>query len=205
MISFNQIMDLQNLKIGDRIRLARKEAGLTSQLRLAVELDFPDGQMVGRYERGTTIPPIEKLAQIAEATGKPLYWFFLGPLENPIESDPQPQSDNLFIVASKGSGFTQDPPNLFTHDELAHRLLALETRTMGEITEEQVEKMVNKFGLSLANNHDNYSLEHLHAVALLAKHDEDAKEKLESFLFAHNNVVGEERLQAMRRSKGSRK
>lgn len=60
--------------LGRRIALARNEAGLT-QPKLAEKLGVNRSQ-VAKYESGENSPRFEKLARLAEVTGKPIAWFF---------------------------------------------------------------------------------------------------------------------------------
>ena len=54
-------------KLGQRVAELRKRAGLT-QLKLAEKVDVAV-ETISRLERGVTLPGIEKLAEIAKATG----------------------------------------------------------------------------------------------------------------------------------------
>lgn len=63
--------------LGARIRKARQWANL-SQDEMA-ELTDVSAVQVSRWENDKSSPTIPRLAQIAQATGQPLYWFFLGP------------------------------------------------------------------------------------------------------------------------------
>lgn len=63
------------LSLGDKLRLARKEAKL-SQLELGVALKVSDKTISG-YESSRISPPIDKLMLIAELLKKPVS-FFLG-------------------------------------------------------------------------------------------------------------------------------
>ena len=58
-------------KLGRRVAELRKRAGLT-QLKLAEKVDVAV-ETVSRLERGVTLPGIEKLAEIAKATGTQPY------------------------------------------------------------------------------------------------------------------------------------
>jgi transcriptional regulator with XRE-family HTH domain len=62
-------------ELAARIRTARKEAGLTRE-HLAGKIDVSLATVV-RYETGRTqnISTV-RLSRIAEATGKPIVWFF---------------------------------------------------------------------------------------------------------------------------------
>jgi transcriptional regulator with XRE-family HTH domain len=63
-------------EIGQRIRQAREDAGLT-QAELADKIDVATAQSISRYERGETEVSARRLRRIAEATGKPLSFFIL--------------------------------------------------------------------------------------------------------------------------------
>jgi transcriptional regulator with XRE-family HTH domain len=61
--------------LSTRIRRARTEAGLTRE-QLAVKIGVSMATLV-RYETGRTKRlPLVKLDKIAQATGKPVVWFF---------------------------------------------------------------------------------------------------------------------------------
>lgn len=61
------------LSLGDKLRLARKEAKL-SQLELGVALKVSDKTISG-YESGRISPPIDNLLMIAELLKKPVSYF----------------------------------------------------------------------------------------------------------------------------------
>lgn len=63
--------------LGARIKKARQWAGL-GQDKMA-ELTDVSAVQVSRWENDKSSPTIPRLEQIAQATGQPLYWFFLGP------------------------------------------------------------------------------------------------------------------------------
>lgn len=90
MICSGEMEDLSvEKRIGMRIRLARKLAGFSSQASLAEAIEMTDHQMIGRYERGDVTPPIERLKEIGLVTGRPLYWFFLGPTGVQLRFSPE--------------------------------------------------------------------------------------------------------------------
>lgn len=64
-------------ELGQRIKSAREEAGLT-QRELANLVGLADGQAVSNYERAVTQPTRERLRRISEATRKPLAYFLDG-------------------------------------------------------------------------------------------------------------------------------
>ena len=64
-------------KLGRRVAELRKRAGLT-QLKLAEKVDVAV-ETISRLERGVTIPGVEKLAEIAEATGNEAYQVLVFP------------------------------------------------------------------------------------------------------------------------------
>lgn len=58
----------------ERLVRARLEAGLTQEeLARAAEISLAS---VSKYERGERSPLGPRLRRIAEATGKPVHWFF---------------------------------------------------------------------------------------------------------------------------------
>ena len=59
-----------------KVRRAREDAGLTQE-QLA-ELCGVTVNSVGHYEGGRAVPKVDTLERIADATGKPLAWFFGG-------------------------------------------------------------------------------------------------------------------------------
>ncbi|MCP4481357.1 MAG: helix-turn-helix domain-containing protein [bacterium] len=63
-------------KIDDKIRRARKDAGLT-QIELSKKLGVK-GNPIGKYEMGISTPKIEALKKIAKATNKSLAFFLEG-------------------------------------------------------------------------------------------------------------------------------
>lgn len=68
------VTDLHSLTLGSRIRAARLEAGFTNSEQLAVRLRVGQ-RTVQRWETGKSDPTIEKLIEVAKATGKPLAFF----------------------------------------------------------------------------------------------------------------------------------
>lgn len=66
--------DLHSLTLGARIRAARVEAGFRNSEQLAVRLCVGQ-RTVQRWETGKSDPTIEKLIEVAKATGKPLAYF----------------------------------------------------------------------------------------------------------------------------------
>ena len=63
-------------QIGDLVRRARQEAGLKQEA--LAELVGVASPSISHYENGRQVPRIEVLERIADATGKPLPWFFGG-------------------------------------------------------------------------------------------------------------------------------
>lgn len=61
--------------LGSKIRQARREAGFKNSETLAVQLGV-GARTMQRWEQGAGQPSIERLIQIAEATAKPLAFFF---------------------------------------------------------------------------------------------------------------------------------
>lgn len=59
--------------LADRIRIARQEARL-SQDALGRGIGLSD-KSISSYEKGRSIPPLAKLKQIAEQTGRPISYF----------------------------------------------------------------------------------------------------------------------------------
>ena len=66
--------DLQPTPIGSRIRLARRDAGLT-QDQLAERVGYSRRSVPG-WERNETHPRPGALARIADVTGRPVSWFY---------------------------------------------------------------------------------------------------------------------------------
>ena len=67
-------MSMGRSQIGERIKLAREDAGMT-QADLARKVGLEHPQSVSRYERGETEVPPKRLRAIAEATGRPMSFF----------------------------------------------------------------------------------------------------------------------------------
>lgn len=68
------LMALGQEELGQRIKEAREDAGLTQQ-ELADRIGIKQGQTVSNYERGVTEVTTKRLRRIAEATGKPITFF----------------------------------------------------------------------------------------------------------------------------------
>jgi transcriptional regulator with XRE-family HTH domain len=74
--------------IGERLRTARKEAGLTQQ-EVADRVGIGT-EGYGHYERSFRTPPIEMLLRIGEVLGKPIFYFLPGVEEtSDLRFDPQ--------------------------------------------------------------------------------------------------------------------
>lgn len=71
--------DLQPIAIGRRMAQARKEAGLTQE-ELAKRIGYIARSVAG-WERDETHPRPKALNAVAEATGRPVSWFYAMPLE----------------------------------------------------------------------------------------------------------------------------
>ena len=71
--------------LGNRIRDARTKAGLT-QAQLAAEVGLTTIQTIGSYEAGRQLPPLARLARIAEVTGLPIE-FFTSESSDPARSE----------------------------------------------------------------------------------------------------------------------
>ena len=65
---------MQQANLPERMRRARKEAGLT--LQKAAELSNRHWMTIWRGEKGATEPEKATLADLAEVYGKPLEWFY---------------------------------------------------------------------------------------------------------------------------------
>ncbi|GEM_PF-3562607 len=61
--------------VGQRIRKARKEAGI-SQERLADKLGLSGNNVISRWENGIGSISVEQLAKIADLTHRPISYFF---------------------------------------------------------------------------------------------------------------------------------
>lgn len=81
---------LGQTEIGDRIRAARRRAGL-SQPELAIKIGMaPRGETISRYERGQERVPGYRLERIAEATNQPLSFFVGDEPELPVTEPSAP-------------------------------------------------------------------------------------------------------------------
>jgi transcriptional regulator with XRE-family HTH domain len=74
--------------LGEKIRAARAAKGW-KQKHLAAQVDV-EPITVSRWERGATRPDLDVIAQVAEATGKPVSYFLGGG-----EAEAQPSSPRL--------------------------------------------------------------------------------------------------------------
>jgi transcriptional regulator with XRE-family HTH domain len=64
----------KDIEVGNRIRIARVAIGMSQEkLADALGLSF---QQVQKYEKGVNRVAPSRLAVVAEATGKPVAWFF---------------------------------------------------------------------------------------------------------------------------------
>lgn len=62
------------MEIGHKIKLAREEAGFSSQRAFAKILEVSSG-LVGGWENHTKVPGRDNLIKVAKATGRPLSYF----------------------------------------------------------------------------------------------------------------------------------
>lgn len=65
---FDDLADVYRLQSGDRLRVMRQEAGL-STYQLAHRLGITDGGVIGRYEIDGVLPSVERMFQIADILG----------------------------------------------------------------------------------------------------------------------------------------
>lgn len=77
-------MALRNRELGQRIKAAREQAGLT-QLAFALAMHYSPGS-VSRWENGRNTPDMETLMQIADVLGRPVS-YFTAALDRPVPSN----------------------------------------------------------------------------------------------------------------------
>lgn len=83
---------IPTMTVGDRIRLARRHAGLTAAQLAAGSAIDPN--TVSNYENGKTTPPATKLRRIAELTGVDEAWLATGvPSDQAIPGSPWHPAD----------------------------------------------------------------------------------------------------------------
>lgn len=94
--------------LGNRIRDARIKAGLT-QAQLAAKVGLTTIQTIGGYEAGRQLPPLSRLASIAQVTGLPIE-FFVSDSKDPTRAGlealvlHQQRTIEQFIEAQRQSG-----------------------------------------------------------------------------------------------------
>jgi transcriptional regulator with XRE-family HTH domain len=81
----------KSLKMGDKIKTARKQIGL-SQKQLAEVLEVSD-KAVSSYEVGRATPPLETLREISRITYKPVSYFI-----NPEHSEEDDLESKIQII-----------------------------------------------------------------------------------------------------------
>ncbi|WP_072061376.1 helix-turn-helix domain-containing protein [Xenorhabdus khoisanae] len=99
------MIDEIDVKIGNRIRVKRKEIRLSAQI-LAERIGTSQ-QQLSRYERGTNKIGAAHLVQIAIQLGTPIGWFFLDVYKHKINNPLK-----LSLSQAKFAAIVSDYPNI---------------------------------------------------------------------------------------------
>jgi transcriptional regulator with XRE-family HTH domain len=92
---YPQVRDVDKTRVGATIKALRKKVGLT-QLALGQRIDERTGQnLISRWESGTELPSVEKIAKLAGALGTTTDHLLLG--EEPAEGESELREFQMWV------------------------------------------------------------------------------------------------------------